>query len=83
MGFFLIIIRPVLETGPKSRATCCAASSLGIVLQGRRPQVGVVHIALRPVGEKLAVRPRGAGCWLEEGVLTKADWSERARRTRQ
>ncbi len=66
-GDLLVIVRPVLETGPKSRATCCAASSLGVVLQGRRPQVGVIHVALRSVREEFAVRPHGVGCWLEEG----------------
>ena len=68
--------------GPKA-ASRSSSSAFSIGFHRRRPQVGVVHIALRSVGEELAVRPQGAGCWLEEGVLTKADWSEQARRTRQ
>ena len=62
-----IIAGPVLEAGFEPRAACFAA----VVLQGRRPQVGVVDVALRSVGEELALRPCGAGCWLEEGALFK------------
>ena len=64
--FSRIIVGPVLEAGSEPRAACFAASSLGVILQGRRSQVGVVDVALRSVGEELALRPRGAGCRLEE-----------------
>ena len=68
-GDLLLIIRPVLWTGPEPRA----ASSLGVVFQSRRPQIGVVDVALRPVGDELTGRPRGAGWWVKKGILTKAD----------
>ena len=60
-----------------------SSSSLGVVLQSRRPQIGVVDIALCPIGEELAGRPRGAGWRVEEGILTKADWSKQTRRERR
>ena len=78
-GDLLIVIRSVLWTGPEPRAT----SSLGVVFQSCRPQIRVVDVALRPVGEELAGRPRGAGWRVEEGILTKADWSKQTRQERR
>ena len=78
-----IVVRPVGESGRRPEVACCSSSSLGVVLQSRRPQIGVVDVALRPVGEELAGRPRGAGWRVEEGILTKADWSKQTRQERR
>ena len=60
--FRLVVIWPVVETGSKPGAACFAAdfaaTRLGVVIHGGRPQVGVLQVMLRPVGEKLAIRPR-------------------------
>ena len=71
-----VVVRLVGESGRKPEVACCPSSSLGIVFQSRRPQIGVVDVALRPVSEELTGRPRGAGWWVEEGILTKANWSK-------
>ena len=71
-----VVLRPVGECSRRPEVACCPSSSLGVVFQSRRPQIGVVDVALRPVGEELAGRPRGAGWWVKEGILTKADWSK-------
>ena len=68
-----VVVRPVGESGRRPEVACCSSSSLGVIFQSRRSQIGEVDIALRPVGEELAGRPRGAGWWVEEGILTKAD----------
>ena len=78
-----IVVRPVGKSGRRPGAACCSSSSLGVVLQSRRPQIGVVDVALRPVGKELAGRPRGAGWWMEEGILTKADWSKQTQQERR
>ncbi len=59
--FRLVVIRPVVEAGSKPGAACFAASRLGVVVHGGRPQVGVLQVVRRPVGEKLAIRPRRPG----------------------
>ena len=66
-----IVVRPVGESGRRPEVAYCSSSSLGVVLQSRRPQIEVVDIALRPIGEELTGRPRGAGWWVEKGILTK------------
>ena len=77
----LVIIRPVVEAGSKPGAACLAASPLDVVVQSGRPQVGVVRVMRRPVGEILALHPRCPGCRSKEGALSRqADWSESAKR---
>ena len=55
-GFRLVVVRPVVEAGSKPGAACFAASRLGVVVHGGRPQVGVLQVVRRPVREKLAIR---------------------------
>ena len=65
-----VIIRPVGEGGRGPEAALCSpSSSFGVGLHHRHPQVGVVDIALRSVGDELAGRSRDTGCGLNEGVL--------------
>ena len=66
-----VVVRPVGESGRRPEVACCSSSSLGVVLQSRRPQIGVVDVALCSVGEELALWPRGPGCRMEEGTLFK------------
>ena len=74
-GFDLVVVRPVVEGSSEPGAACFAAgfaaTSLGVVIHGGCPQVVVLQVMLRPVGEKSALRARGAGCRLEEGALFK------------
>ena len=80
--FRLVVIRPVVEAGSKPGAACFAASRLGAVVHGGRPQVGVLQVMLRPVGEKSAIRPRCPGCRSKERALQRhADWSESAKKS--
>ena len=77
----LVVIRPVVEAGSKPGAACLAASPHDVVVQSGRPQVGVVQVVRRPVGEILALHPRCPGCRLKEGALSRqTDWSESAKR---
>ena len=74
----LVIIGPVVKAGGEAGAACLAAAPRGVVVQGGRPQVGVVKVVRHTVGGELAFRPRGPGRRMKEGVLIKkqADWSE-------
>ena len=67
LRFFLPPRAPSAAEEPEPRA----ASSLGVVFQSRRPQIGVVDVALRTIRDKLAGLSRGAGCRLHEGVLVQ------------
>ena len=62
--FRLIVVRPVVEADSKPGAACLAAglatARLGVVVHGGRPQVGVLQIVLRPVGDESALRVRPA-----------------------
>ena len=83
--FRLVVIRPVVEADSKPVAACLAAglaaARLGVVFHGGRPQVGVLQVMLRPVGEKSAIRPRSPGRRSKERALPRrADWSESAKR---
>ena len=78
-----VVVRPVGESGRRPEVARCSSSSLGVIFQSRCPQIGVVDVALCPVGKELTGRPRGAGWWMEEGILTKADWSKQTRRERR
>ena len=66
-----VVFRPVGEGSRRPEVACCPSSSLGVVFQSRRPQIGVVDVALRPVGGELTGRPRGVGWWVKKGILTK------------
>ena len=72
--FRLVVIRPVVEAGSKPGAACFAAglatARLGVVVHGGRPQVGVLQVMLRPVGEESALRPRSA-CRPKERALSR------------
>ena len=79
--FRLVIIWPVIEAGSKPGAACLAASPHSVVVQSGRPQVGVVQVVRRPVGEILALHPRCPGCRSKEGALSRqTDCSESAKR---
>ena len=79
--FRLVIIRPVVEAGSKPGAACFAASCLGFIVHSGRPQVGVLQVMLRPVGEKSAIRPCCPGRRSKERALQRrADWSESAKK---
>ena len=58
--FRLVVIRPVVKAYSKPGAACLAAglatARLGVVIHGSRPQVGVLQIMLRPVGDESALR---------------------------
>ena len=58
--FRLVVIRPVVEADSKPGAACFAAglatARLGVVVHSGRPQVGVLQIVLRPVGDESALR---------------------------
>ena len=68
-----LIFGPVGEGSRGPEVTYRPSSSLSIVFQSRRPQIGVVDVALRLIGGELTGRPRGAGWWVKKGILTKAD----------
>ena len=68
-----VVFSPVGKGSRGPEVSCRPSSSLGVVFQSRRPQIGVVDVALRPVGDELTGRPRGAGWWVKKGILTKAD----------
>ena len=69
---FGVVFWPVGEgrRGPEA-AFRSPSSAFGVGLHRRRPQVGVIDIALRPVEDELAGRSFNAGCRLNEGILTQ------------
>ena len=67
-----VVFRPVDKGRRGPEVACHPSSSLGVVFQSRRPQIGVVDVALRPIGDELTGRPRGAGWWVKKGILTKS-----------
>ena len=69
---FGVILRPVGEGGREPEAASRSSSSaFGVGLHRRRPQVGVVDVALRTIGNILVGLSRGADCRLHEGVLVQ------------
>ena len=62
--FILVIVRPVVEADSKPGGACLAAglatARLGVIIHGGRPQVGVLQVVLRPVGDESALRVRPA-----------------------
>ena len=58
--FSLVIVRPVVKADSKPGAAVLATARLGVVVHSGRPQVGVLQIVLRPVGDKSALRVRPA-----------------------
>ena len=62
--FSLVVVRPVVEADSKPGAACftagLATTRLGIVVHSGSPQVGVLQIVLRPVGDESALRARPA-----------------------
>ena len=71
--FDLVVIWPVLEAGPESRASGLVAFPHDGVFHGGRSQVRIVGVVHRAVGEELALYPRGPGCRREKRVLQKAN----------
>ena len=64
----------MIEAASTSGATFSTATARGVVVfQGGCPQVGVIHITHRSVGEILVGLPCGAGCRLDDGVLLHTD----------
>ena len=59
---FGVVFRPVGEggRGPEA-ANLSSPSAFGVDLHRHRPQVGVIHVALRSVGDELTGRARSAG----------------------
>ena len=72
--FRLVVIRLVVEAGSKTGAACFAAgfaaTRLGVVLHARRPQVVVLQVMFRPVGEESALRLQ-PGCRSKERALPR------------
>ena len=58
--FRLVIVWPVVKADSKPGAACLAAglatARLGVVIHGGHPQVGVLQVVLRPVGDESALR---------------------------
>ena len=83
-NFCLVVIRPVVEAGSKHGAACFAAgfaaSRLGVVVHGGRPQVVVLQVMLRPVGKKSVIRPRPGRRSKERALPRCVDWSESAKK---
>ena len=75
--FSLIVVRPVVEADSKPGAACFAAglatARLGVVVHSSRPQVGVLQIVLRPVGDESALRVRPAGRPKKRALTRQAD----------
>ena len=71
--FDLVVIRPVLEAGPESRASGLVAFLHDGVFHGGRTQVRIVGVVHRAVGEEPALYSRGPGCRREKRVLQKAN----------
>ena len=69
-----VVVWPVVEAGSKPGAACLtagfAATRLGVILHGGRPQVVVLQVMLRPVGEESALRLR-PGCRSKERALPR------------
>ena len=55
--FGLVIIRPVLEAGPKPRASGLVAFPHDGIFHGGRSQVRIVGVVHHAVGEELALYP--------------------------
>ena len=59
-GFGFILVRPVVKGSSEPGAACFAASlattRLDVVVHSGRPQVGVLQIVLRPVGDESTLR---------------------------
>ena len=66
-----VVFKPVGEGSRGPEVACRPSSSLSVVFQSRRPQIGVVNVTLRPIGSELTGQPRGAGWWVKKGILTK------------
>ena len=72
-GFNLVVIRPVFEAGPGSRASGLVAFPHDGVFHGGRSQVRIIGVVHRAVGEELALYPRGPDCRRKKRVLLKAN----------
>ena len=68
--FRLVVVRPIVEADSKPGAACLATTRLGVVVHSGRPQVGVLQIVLRPVGDESALRIRPA-CRLNKRALSR------------
>ena len=62
LGF--VVVRPVVEGDSEPGVACfaagLAATRLDVVVHAGRPQVGVLQIVFRPVGDESALRARPA-----------------------
>ena len=71
--FDLVVVRPVFEAGPESRAPGLVAFPHDGVFHGGRSQVRIVGVVHRAVGEELVLYPHDPGCRREMRVLQKAN----------
>ena len=75
--FRLVVIRPVVEAGSEPGAACLAADfaaiRLGVFIHGGRPQVVVLQVMLRPVGEESTLRLRPGYRSKERALPRRAD----------
>ena len=72
-GFDLIIVRPVLEAGPKPRASGLVAFPHDGIFHGGHSQVRIIAIVHRAVREDLALYPCGPGRRQKKWVLLRAN----------
>ena len=77
--FDLVVIRPVLEAGPESRASGLVAFPHDGVFHGGRSQVRIIDVVHRAVGEELALYPCGPGRRRKKRVLLRANQLIRSR----
>ena len=72
--FSLVVVRPVVEAdskpGAASLAAGLAAARLVVVIHGGHPQVGVLQVVLRPVGDESVLCLRSA-CRAKERALSR------------
>ena len=54
--FGLVVVRPVVKGDSEPGAACFAATWLDVVVHAGRPQVGVLQIVFRPVGDESTLR---------------------------
>ena len=51
-----VVFRPIGKGSRGPEVACRSSSFLGVFFQSRRPQIGVVDVALRPIGGELTGR---------------------------
>ena len=72
-GFDLVVVRPVFEASPESRASGLVAFPHDGVFHGGCSQVRVIGAVHRAVRGELALYPCGPGCRQKKRVLLEAN----------